>query len=68
MAEGSGCPALHCSSAASTGVLCAVLGSVVQKGHKTIKECLKEDDKDDEESGRQGIWGPLVCSAQSKAG
>ena len=46
--EGTDCPTLHCAAAASPQALCALLGTTVQKGHKTVRECPKEDYKDGE--------------------
>jgi len=39
--KGRDCSALHCTGAASSWVLCAVLGTTVQKWHKTFKKVQK---------------------------
>jgi len=63
--EGSDCPALHCT--VLPWVLCAALGSRIQKGYKTIRECPKEGYEDGEgfrEVNMRSGWVSLVCSAQ----
>jgi len=53
--ERSDSPTLHCTGVTSPWVLCAVLGTTVQKGQK-LSECRNEGYKDGEESRREGIW------------
>lgn len=54
---GKGLSTLHCTGAASPPVLCAVLNTTVQKGHKTIREHPREGYRDGESSGEEDIWG-----------
>lgn len=54
------CSALHRTGVASHWLLCAVLGTTIQKGRKTIWECPKEGYKDSKGSRDQGVWGVAV--------
>lgn len=53
--KGSDCPNLHCTGVALSQVLCAVLDTTVQKGHRTIRVCPNERYKDGEGSVGQGV-------------
>ena len=57
LAMGSNCAALHCTGEASPWVLHVVLGAMVPKGHKTIRQCPKENFKDSDGPEGQDIWG-----------
>jgi len=51
------CPTLLRTIAASSWVLCAALGTMVLKIHKTSRGHPKEVNKDRKRPRRQGIWG-----------
>jgi len=44
--KGNDCPVPRCAGMASPWVLCAVWGTTIQKGRRTIWECSKEGNKD----------------------
>ena len=55
--EGRVCPSLRCIGVASPQVLSAGLGTTVQTGHITTRECPKESYKVGEGSKGEDIWG-----------